>query len=84
MPERFVLECLNADGEWIDWAACVARDFERVEGGAYVCSGHGGSPIWLRCLRQEGSVIYVLDGGGDPYTYRLHPFPSERYKPVDH
>ena len=54
------------------------------EDGVYVCAGHGGSPIWLRCLRQEGSVIYVLDGGGDPYTYRLHPFPSERYKPVDH
>ena len=53
--------------------------FDRLERGAYVCAGHGGSPIWLRCLRQEGSVIYVLDGGGDPYTYRLHPFPSERY-----
>jgi len=78
MPEEFVLECLTADGEWIDWGLYRADDFERGEGGLYVAHVVG-SPLWLRCLRQDGSGIYVVDGGGEPFTYRLVPFPSEKY-----
>jgi hypothetical protein len=80
MPDEFVLEALTATGDWIDWAKCRASEFERLDDGAYVCQGEG-SPIWLRCLRQDGSILYVVDGAGDPYTYRLVPFPGERYQP---
>lgn len=83
MPEEFVLECLTADGEWIDWGIYRAIDFEREEDGAYL-NTIDGSPLWLRCLRQDGRVIYCIDGGGDPYTYRLHSVPSERFEPADH
>ncbi len=78
MPEEFVLECLTPEGDWIDWGLYRAGDFERGEDALYVVHGFG-SPLWLRCLRQDGSVIYVVDGGGDPFTYRLVPFPSETY-----
>ena len=81
MPEEFVLECLDSEGNWIDLRLCHAQDFGRLEDGTYVHST-GGSPLFLRCLRQDGRVIYVVDGGGDPYTYRLYPFPSERYGPA--
>lgn len=45
--------------------------FSRVPDGTYVCSGWGGSPLFLRCLRQDDSVVYVMDGQGQPFTYRL-------------
>lgn len=73
-----MLECLTADGSWIDWGLYRAGDFERQEDGAYL-SAIEGSPMWLRCLRQDGSVVYVVDGGGDPFAYRLVPFPSGKY-----
>lgn len=68
----------TSEGEWVDWGLYRAEEFERQEDGAYLCAAEG-SPLWLRCLRQDGSVIYVIDGGGDPFTYRLAPFPSEKY-----
>lgn len=73
MPDRFVLECLTRDGSWIDFGAFESSLFERGDDGTYVCAGHGGSPIFIRCVRQDGSVIYVLDGRGQPFTYRLVP-----------
>jgi hypothetical protein len=79
MPDNFVLECLTDTGGWIDWAKCRAIDFARCDDGAYVCTGHAGSPIWIRCLRQDGTVLYCIDGGGLPYTYRLVPFPGGGY-----
>lgn len=78
MPERFVLECLTETGTWIDWGLYDAKAFERRDDGTYV-SGSDSSPLFLRCLRQDGCVIYVVDGAGDPYTYRLVPFPSGGY-----
>lgn len=81
MPEEFVLESLTPDGGWIDWGLYRAGDFERGEDGLYVAQGFG-SPLWLRCLRQDGSVIHVVDGAGAPFTYRLVPFPSEKYQAV--
>lgn len=79
LPARFVLECLNEHGEWIDWGLYRCEDFARQEDGAYLAAGDG-SPMWIRCLRQDGRIIYCIDGAGLPYTYRLHLFPSERYR----
>ena len=82
MPDEFVLESLDAEGSWIDAGRFRSGDFDRLEDGTYVCSTGAGTPLWLRCVRQDGSVIYVVDGEGNPYTYRLHPFPSDRYRPA--
>lgn len=76
MPEQFILECLTSEGEWIDHGVYDAMAFERTQEGAYLCSGSG-SPMYLRCVRQDGCVLYVLDGGFQPYTYRMVPFPGE-------
>jgi hypothetical protein len=78
MPERFVLECLTDTGAWIDWDLYHAEAFQRDDDGTYVFGGDG-SPLYLRCLRQDGCVIYVVDGAGDPYTYRLVTFPGGGY-----
>lgn len=80
MPAEFVHECLTPEGGWIDWGLYRAEDFVRGEDGHYVAQVR---KLWAaRCgsgVRQDGSVIYVIDGAGDPYTYRLIPFPSEQY-----
>lgn len=76
MPERFVLECLTDTGAWIDWGLSHADVFQQDDDGTYVFSGDG-SPLYLRCQRQDGCVIYVVDGAGDPYTYRLVPLPRD-------
>jgi hypothetical protein len=70
MPDRFVLECLTETGDWIAWGHYTADDFDRDHDGTYV-GRTDGSPLYLRCLRQDGIVIYVEDGGGDPFTYRM-------------
>ncbi len=73
MSQHFVLECLTDTGAWIEWGHYASSSFDRLDDGTYLCSGHGGSPLYLRCLRQEGDVIYAVDGGGDPFTYRMRP-----------
>ncbi len=35
MPNQFVLECLDAHGEWIDWELNRAAKFERQEDGCF-------------------------------------------------
>lgn len=77
MPGHFALETLSPQGEWVLHGIFAADMFDRGDDGSYVCTGHGGSPLYLRCLRQNGSVVYVLDGGGDPFTYRLVPVDRE-------
>ena len=80
LPAEFVLEVPAADGGWIDHGLYRADLFGRDDDGTYVCAGYGGSPLFLRCVRQEGDLIDVLDGTGARFTYRLVPFPSERYQ----
>lgn len=79
MPDSFVLECLTSNGLWIDWGLYASSMFDHSPDGTYVCSGWGGSPLFLRCLRQDGSVIYVLNGAGQPFTYRPVAFPGGAY-----
>ncbi len=83
MPERFVLEVPTYEGGWIDHGLFRAADFDRLDDGAYLCAGHGGSPLYLRCLEQRGHELDVLDGQDDAYTYRLVAYPSERYRALD-
>ena len=51
MPDQFVLEVPTEQGSWIDHGLFRASDFDRLDDGAYLCAGHGGSPVYLRCLR---------------------------------
>jgi hypothetical protein len=73
MPSRFVLECLDQGGAWVPHGLYETRQFSRDEDGVYVCAGHGGSPLFLRCLKQDGQVIHVVDGSGQPFAYRMVP-----------
>jgi hypothetical protein len=75
LPTRFALSSLGDDGAWTAWGEFRAADFSRLDDGSYLCSGYGGSPVYLRCTRQEGSVIECIDGGGELHTYRLEPCP---------
>lgn len=80
MPDDFILEVPDeSDAGWVDHGRYQARLFDRLEDGTYVCAGHGGSPLFLRCVRQDGEVIEVLDGAGERFSYRLVAFPSDRY-----
>lgn len=79
MPPRFVLECLTPDGSWIDWGLYEAATFDREADGTYVSATGVGSPMFIRCLRQDGPVVYVVDGAGEPFTYRLVAFPGGGY-----
>lgn len=71
MPERFVLETQHDGGTLVDQGLYRADDFTRTYDGSYVNAGHGGSPIWLRCIRQSGAWIVCLDGSGARIRYRL-------------
>jgi len=71
MPERFVLEAEQNDGSLVDHGLYRADDFTRTDDGAYVNAGHGGSPIWLRCVGQNGAWIVCLDGSDMRRRYRL-------------
>jgi transcriptional regulator with XRE-family HTH domain len=71
MPARFVLEAEQDDGSVVDQGLYRAEDFTRTYDGAYVNAGHGGSPLWLRCLRQSGAWIVCLDGSGARTRYRM-------------
>lgn len=75
MNESFVLETLASDGSWIDERLCRAEDFSRLEDGAYVSQTGAGSPLFLRCLRQDGDVLQHVDGTGARFTYRMVPSP---------
>lgn len=74
MPSEFGLECLNRDGSWVLHGIFRAEEFDRQPDGAYL-NAKEGLPTWLRCLRQDGQIVYSVDGGGDPHTYRLCPAP---------
>jgi len=76
IPDSFVLECRTGDGGWAVHGAYGSSDFQRLPDGTYVCAGHGGSPLFLRSVRQDGQVLQVVDGGGREFTYRLVPCPD--------
>src|SRR4051812_26156430 len=79
MPDWFVLEVQDGRGGWVEHGRYRARDFDRLPDGTYLCAGHGGSALWLRCLRQSGNRIDVVDGAGHLFTYRLVPIPKDHY-----
>jgi hypothetical protein len=74
LPDAFVLEVPAAAGGWVDYGLFHAADFDRMDDGAYVCAGHGGSPLFLRCVAQSDDLIECVDGGGDRWVGRLVPY----------
>ena len=58
-------------------ASCRARDFERLDDGAYIYSG-GSSGLWIRCVECHSDHFIHVDGGGDRHRYRLVPLDHER------
>jgi hypothetical protein len=80
MPDQFVLEVRSAEGAWLDHGLFSREDFARLEDGSYVCAGHGGAPVFLRALSQRGARVDAVDGAGAATSYRLEPFPSQKYR----
>lgn len=73
MPDAFVLEAPAGSGwdQGYYQASWFGRDEEE---GYYVCSGYGGSPLFLRCIKQEGDVITCVGEGTEKdqrYEYRM-------------
>lgn len=81
MPDRFVLEVAAKGGGWIDYGLFERGLFERLDDGSYVCSGDGGAPLRLRCVRQSDEEVEVLDSDGRHRTYRLVPIPEPSLPP---
>lgn len=73
MPEAFVLEFMTPQGTWMDEGWYMARAFQRLPDGMYVCSLEG-TLQKIRCVEKlpDGSFIH-LDGGGERHHYRLVP-----------
>lgn len=81
LPERFILEVPDGEGAWIDEGLWRADQFVPLDGtpGAVYAQQPSGRPQILRCIRQYGDLIDVLDGSGEQYTYRIVPFPAGGY-----
>lgn len=74
LPATFCLEVFDAAAKaWFD-CGWLDRDWLlREADGSYVCAGHGGSPLFLRCVEREGDMLLCLDGGGYTVIYKLLP-----------
>ena len=72
MPERFELQFLHGDGTWWSEATCLARRFERLTDGSYVCSEFS-SGLSIRCVERHDDYFVHLDGAGSRHSYRLAP-----------
>jgi hypothetical protein len=78
LPDRFTLDIQDRPrGRWATWATGLERDwFERLDDGSYLCTAHGGGPIYLRALSIEARGVFEHvdgDGFGRVYRYRLRP-----------
>ena len=75
MPDMFDLEVPYDESPtgWIlDVGALTPDLFDRFDDGTYLCAGYGGHPIYLRVVeKQDGGVIKCVDGGGEPFLYRI-------------
>ena len=86
MPEQFELEIQDhPGGSWSTWAVLRSDWLVRADDGSYLCTAHGGSPIYIRALSLDPKtdVIEHVDGGGygTVYRYRLRPNLDEPVKP---
>lgn len=76
IPEQFELAIQDKiGGPWITWATGLRREwFVRRDDGSYLCTAHGGSPIYFRALSIDGQGVFEHvdeDGYGHVYRYRL-------------
>lgn len=71
-PERFRLDILTDQGNWLDWGAFASGQVERLDDGGYVIVS-GGSPFYIRCIADHGEFFVHVDGGGEGaiFYYRL-------------
>jgi hypothetical protein len=76
LPDTFVLEVPDGDGQWITHGLYAADLFARLPDGSYLCAGHGSSPLYLRCVSRHGNELEVLDGAGKPWRCRLVELPE--------
>jgi hypothetical protein len=80
MPEQFELGIQDkVGGSWGTWATGLRREwFVRRDDGSYVCTAHGGSPIYFRALSIDDRGVFEHvdgDGYGHVYRYRLRAEP---------
>ena len=75
MAEEFVLEARDRGTDhWWDWGELRSEWFQRADDGSYVCTDHGGPPIYIRALAIDdvGIIDHVdADGYGDVSQLRL-------------
>lgn len=76
MPERFLLQFLTEEREWMTEAVCAADRFERLADGSYICSDFS-SGVWIRCVAHHDGYFEHVDGGGEGkvHRYRLVELP---------
>jgi len=75
LPPYFAIDVPDDSGGWETHGTYPRHLFDRLEDGTYVCSGHGGSPLFLRVIHQDGDLLTVLDGMGDEYLYKIVALP---------
>jgi predicted nuclease with RNAse H fold len=81
LPEQFTLEVQDRVGSpWNIWAGGLRRDsFVRDDDGSYLCTDHGGAPIYFRALSMDDRGVFEHvdgDGFGHVYRYRLRAEPD--------
>jgi hypothetical protein len=79
MPAQFELAIQDRlGGPWGTWATGLRPEyFDRGDDGTYLCSGHGGSPIYIRALSiDDRGVIEHVDGDGFGHVYRYRLIPE--------
>lgn len=80
MPPTFVLR--NPDGT--DNGVYRADQFGRNSNGEYVCAGHGGSPLFLRVIKQRDNHLLCLsEDRKEQREYEMVPFTDPGIAEVD-
>lgn len=74
LPDRFRVDVCD-ERRWVDVGIFDATSLGRLDDGSYVCSGWGGSPLFLRCIEAHDDELVCLDGSGAALAYRIVALP---------